>query len=71
MGVPVTLSSRLTRAGLLVAKEMASRPDLGLAPDHMAVTPLQTPDAAADANIDVVQALLAQFAGASDIIMIV
>ena len=37
----------------------------------MAVTPLQAPDAAADPDVDVMQALLAQLPGASDIVMIV
>ena len=42
-----------------------------LAADHVAVAALQTPHAAADADIDVVNALGLQLAGAADVVMVV
>jgi hypothetical protein len=42
-----------------------------LTADHVAVAALQTPDAAADADIDIVDALGFQFVGAADVVVIV
>src|ERR1700722_20420570 len=45
--------------------------DRGLSADHVAIASLQTPHAAADADIDVMQAFLPQRAGTAQIVMVV
>ena len=45
--------------------------DIGLAADHQAVAALQSPDAAAGADVDVMDALGLQFLGAANIVDVI
>jgi len=45
--------------------------DVGFAADHLAVTPFETPDATAGADIDVVDALGGEFLGAANVVDVI
>jgi len=45
--------------------------DVVFAADHLAVAAFESPDAAAGANVDVVNALAAQFLGAADVVDVI
>ena len=59
-------------AGRQGAEDRIEMPHNGiLAADHVAIAPFQPPYAAADADIDIVQTLASQFAGAANVVVIV